>query len=130
MQLLDFIVLFLYLIIVSYFSLWASGKQASTKSFFLAEKSIPWWMIMFSVVATETSVLTFLSIPGIAYNSNFGFLQLALGYVIGRWLVAHYLLPLYFKEGLESTYEFLRNRWGVTAQRTGSFVFSSYTYSF
>tara|TARA_B100000029_G_scaffold216483_1_gene214300 strand:+ start:30384 stop:31781 length:1398 start_codon:yes stop_codon:yes gene_type:complete len=122
-QLLDFIVLFLYLIIVSYFSLWASGKQASTKSFFLAEKSIPWWMIMFSVVATETSVLTFLSIPGIAYNSNFGFLQLALGYVIGRWLVAHYLLPLYFKEGLESTYEFLRNRWGVTAQRTGSFVF-------
>ena len=78
---------------------------------------------MLSVVATETSVLTFLSIPGIAYNSNFGFLQLALGYVIGRWLVAHYLLPLYFKEGLESTYEFLRNRWGVTAQRTGSFVF-------
>ena len=85
MQTFDFIVLFLYLVVVSVVSLLASGKQNSTRSFFLAEKNISWWMIMFSVVATETSVLTFLSIPGISYNSNFGFLQLAIGYVIGRW---------------------------------------------
>ena len=123
MQAFDFIVLFLYLVIVSVVSLLGSGKQNSTRSFFLAEKNISWWMIMLSVVATETSVLTFLSIPGISYNSNFGFLQLAIGYVIGRWFVACFLLPLYFEEGLESTYEFLFNRWGVKVQRTGSFVF-------
>ena len=77
-QTVDFIVLFLYLTIVSGVALWAGGKQSSAKSYFLAEKNLPWWMIMLSVVATETSVLTFLSIPGVAYSGNFGFLQLAI----------------------------------------------------
>ena len=123
MQTVDFIVLFGYLTTVSGVALWAGRKQTTARSFFLAEQNLPWWMIMLSVVATETSVLTFLSIPGVAYHGDFGFLQLALGYVIGRWLVAHYLLPLYFEQGLESTYEFLRNRWGEQVQRAGSLVF-------
>ncbi|MEE2877095.1 MAG: sodium:solute symporter [Candidatus Neomarinimicrobiota bacterium] len=123
MQTVDFIVLFGYLTVVSGVALWAGRKQTTARSFFLAEQNLPWWMIMLSVVATETSVLTFLSIPGVAYGGDFGFLQLAIGYVIGRWLVAHYLLPLYFEQGLESTYEFLRNRWGESVQRTGSLVF-------
>ena len=122
-QTVDFIVLFVYLTIVSGVALWAGGKQSSAKSYFLADQNLPWWMIMLSVVATETSVLTFLSIPGVAYGGNFGFLQLALGYIAGRWIVARYLLPLYFEEGLESTYEFLRNRWGQSVQRLGSLVF-------
>lgn len=123
MQTVDFIVLFGYLTIVSGVALWAAGRQSSAHSFFLAERNLPWWMIMLSVVATETSVLTFLSIPGVAYHGHFGFLQLALGYIVGRWIVARYLLPLYFEEGLESTYEFLRNRWGESVQRLGSLVF-------
>ncbi|MBH32007.1 MAG: sodium:solute symporter [Candidatus Marinimicrobia bacterium] len=123
MQSVDFIVLFGYLTIVSGVALWAGRKQTTARSFFLAEQNLPWWMIMLSVVATETSVLTFLSIPGVAYHGDFGFLQLAIGYVIGRWLVAHYLLPIYFEQGLESTYEFLRNRWGEQVQRAGSLVF-------
>ena len=122
-QTVDFIVLFGYLTIVSGVALWAGGKQSSAKSYFLAEQNLPWWMIMLSVVATETSVLTFLSIPGVAYWGDLGFLQLALGYIAGRWIVARYLLPLYFEEGLESTYEFLRNRWGQSVQRFGSLVF-------
>lgn len=78
---------------------------------------------MFSVVATETSVLTFLSIPGLAYKTDLGFLQLALGYIIGRWFIAKALLPHYFEEGIESTYEFIRNRWGSFVQRFASLVF-------
>ena len=120
---LDFIVLFTYLIIITGVAVWAGGRQTSAHSFFLADRDLPWWMIMFSVVATETSVLTFLSIPGLAYHSDLGFLQLALGYMAGRWLVARYLLPHYFEQGIESTYEFIGYRWGRSVQRFTSLIF-------
>lgn len=123
MEQLDYIVLFGYLVIVTGIAVWAGGKQTSAKSFFLADRTLPWWMVMLSVVATETSVLTFLSIPGLAYKTDLGFLQLALGYIIGRWVVARFLLPYYFDEGIESTYEFIRNRWGKEIQRFSSLVF-------
>ncbi len=123
MQQVDFIVLFAYLILVVGISAWAGRRQTSASSFFLGDRNLPWWMVMFSVVATETSVLTFLSIPGVAYNSDLGFLQLAFGYIIGRWVIAQALLPHYFHEGIESTYEFIRNRWGSFVQRFASLVF-------
>ena len=80
-------------------------------------------MISFSVVATETSVLTFLSIPGVAYITNFGFLQVAIGYIIGRIVVAWFFLPRYYSEGIQSTYQFIGNKWGVGFQRFVSSVF-------
>ncbi|MEE9166937.1 MAG: sodium:solute symporter [Candidatus Neomarinimicrobiota bacterium] len=120
---LDFIVLFAYLTVVTGIALWAGRKQTSAQSFFLADRNLPWWMIMLSVVATETSVLTFLSVPGIAYQSDLGFLQLAIGYILGRWVVARLLLPHYFEQGIESTYEFILNRWGPGVQRLTSLVF-------
>lgn len=123
MQQVDFIVLYAYLILVVGISAWAGRRQTSASSFFLGDRNLPWWMVMFSVVATETSVLTFLSIPGVAYNSDLGFLQLAFGYIIGRWVIAQALLPHYFHEGIESTYEFIRNRWGSFVQRFASLVF-------
>ena len=123
MQTLDLIVLFTYLIVVTGIALLAGRKQTSTRSYFLANRNLPWWMIMLSIVATETSVLTFLSIPGVAYQTDLGFLQLAIGYILGRWLVAKLLLPQYFKQGIESTYEFIRNRWGSSVQRFTSLVF-------
>ena len=123
MQSLDLVVLFAYLAIVIGIAVWAGRKQVSAESFFLANRSLPWWMIMFSVVATETSVLTFLSIPGLAYQTDLGFLQLAFGYILGRWLVARFLLPLYFEQGIESTYEFIGNRWGASVQRLTSLIF-------
>ncbi len=100
MQQIDFIVLFAYLILVVGISAWAGRRQTSASGFFLGDRNLPWWMVMFSVVATETSVLTFLSIPGVAYNSDLGFLQLAFGYIIGRWVIAQALLPTYFHEGI------------------------------
>ena len=123
MQQIDFIVLFAYLILVVTVSAWAGRRQTSASGFFLGDRNLPWWMVMFSVVATETSVLTFLSIPGVAYNSDLGFLQLAFGYIIGRWVIAQALLPTYFHEGIESTYEFIGNRWGSFVQRFASLVF-------
>ena len=78
---------------------------------------------MFSIVATETSVLTFISIPGIAYRGNWVFLQLAFGYILGRVLVSFLFLPKYFESGITSIYEVLGNRFGPDIQKVASGVF-------
>ena len=78
---------------------------------------------MFSIVATETSVLTFVSVPGLAYGGNWFFLQLAMGYVVGRILVSIFLLPLYFKGEIVSIYEVIGNRFGTSVQKVASGIF-------
>ena len=104
MENLDFLVLILYFIIILSVGYINGRNQASTSEYFLGEKKLPWYLIMFSVVATETSVLTFLSIPGLSYLGNIGFLQLSLGYIVGRILISIYLLPHYFNNSIESTW--------------------------
>ena len=116
-------VLFGYIGFIVLIGVIVGRKQRDTKSYFLGDGQISWLMISFSVVATETSVLTFLSIPGVAYLTNFGFLQVAIGYIIGRIVVAWLFLPLYYKEGVQSTYEFIGNKWGISFQRFVSTVF-------
>ena len=78
---------------------------------------------MFSIVATETSVLTFISVPGFSYRSDWFFLQLALGYIFGRVLVSSFLIPMFFKHGVTSIYEILEKRFNVIIQRIASFTF-------
>ena len=120
---LDMKVLFGYIGLIVLIGVIVGRKQRDTKSYFLGNGQISWLMISFSVVATETSVLTFLSIPGVAYLTNFGFLQVAIGYIIGRIVVAWLFLPLYYKEGIQSTYEFIGNKWGISFQRFVSTIF-------
>ncbi|HCI16324.1 MAG TPA: hypothetical protein DE027_05785, partial [Candidatus Marinimicrobia bacterium] len=120
---LDMKVLFGYIGLIVLIGVIAGINQRDTKSYFLGSGKISWLMISFSVVATETSVLTFLSIPGVAYLTNFGFLQVAMGYIIGRVVVAWIFLPLYYKEGIQSTYEFIGNKWGIDFQRFVSTIF-------
>tara|TARA_B100001750_G_scaffold248378_1_gene278886 strand:+ start:1378 stop:4044 length:2667 start_codon:yes stop_codon:yes gene_type:complete len=120
---LDVKVLFIYIAIIVFIGLIAGRKQKNTKSYFLGDGKISWVMISFSIVATETSVLTFLSIPGVAYLTNLGFLQVAIGYIIGRIVVAWLFLPRYYEEGIQSTYQFIGNKWGVGFQRFVSTVF-------
>ncbi|MEC8984398.1 MAG: exo-beta-N-acetylmuramidase NamZ domain-containing protein, partial [Candidatus Neomarinimicrobiota bacterium] len=120
---LDMKVLFGYIGLIVLIGVIAGINQRDTKSYFLGSGQISWLMISFSVVATETSVLTFLSIPGVAYLTNFGFLQVAMGYIIGRVVVAWIFLPLYYKEGIQSTYEFIGNKWGIDFQRFVSTIF-------
>ncbi|SVA58731.1 uncharacterized protein METZ01_LOCUS111585 [marine metagenome] len=100
-----------------------SWSNKTSKDFFLGGKNLPWIVAMFSIVATETSVLTFISIPGIAYRGNWLFLQLAIGYIIGRILVSVFLLPQYFNLGVTSIYEVLGKKFGSEIQKVASGVF-------
>src|SRR5262249_13368640 len=87
--------------------------------------NVAWWLILASIVTTETSTVTFLSVPGVAFaeGGNLTFLQLALGYVIGRCLIAWLLLPQYFRGEILSAYQVLRQRFDVRVQRTASGLF-------
>jgi len=120
---LDFVVLVVYLVGTTLLGIWLGRDQKDAKDYFVAGKTIPWWAILFSVVATETSALTFISIPGLAYMTNLGFLQLATGYLLGRIVVAYTLLPKYYQGDLVTAYALLEKRFGVATRRFASIVF-------
>src|SRR5215216_1704968 len=120
---LDFFVLVLYLAGTTALGLWIGRRQRSANDYFIAERSIPWWAVMFSVVASETSALTFISIPGLAYATNLGFLQVVTGYILGRIVVAFVLLPRYYKGELVTAYALLEKRFGLATRRFTSIVF-------
>jgi SSS family transporter len=120
---LDFFVLVLYLSGTTALGLWIGRKQKNSNDYFVAERSIPWWAVMFSIVASETSALTFISIPGLAYVGNLGFLQVVAGYIIGRFVVAFVLLPRYYKGELVTAYALLEKRFGLGTRRFTSIVF-------
>ena len=92
------IILFLSSFII--FGVLQAKNNKSSDDYFLSDKKLPWYVAMFSIVATETSVLTFISVPGLAYRGDWFFLQLGFGYIIGRILVSIFLLPLFFKYGV------------------------------
>ena len=120
---LDFAVLVLYMAGVI---LWGArlgrGNRGGT-DYFLGGRNLPWWAVMLSVVATETSTLTFLSIPGVAYLGTLAFLQLAVGYLAGRAVVAWILLPAYYRGELSTAYALLETRFGAAARRYASGIF-------
>ncbi|HMI49742.1 MAG TPA: sodium:solute symporter [Gemmatimonadaceae bacterium] len=120
---LDFIVLAAYLIGTTLLGIWLGRNQKDSKDYFVAGHAIPWWAVLFSVVATETSALTFISIPGLAYTTNLGFLQIAAGYVVGRIVVAYTLLPRYYQGELVTAYALLEKRFGVGTRRFASIIF-------
>ncbi len=100
-----------------------AGPQASLDDYLLAGRNMPWWAAAFSIVATETSTLTFIGLPGIAFGGDLTFLQVALGYVVGRFLVAAVLVPGYFDGRFNTAYEVLAERFGGNAQTTASLIF-------
>ncbi len=120
---LDLMILAVFLGGTVAYGIWSGRYSKSTGAYFLAERSLPWWAVMLSVVATETSVLTFISVPGIAYRGNWFFLQLALGYIVGRVAVSALLLPLYYGRGITSIYEYVGQRFGREVQRISSAIF-------
>ena len=98
-------------------------SQRTATSYFVADRDIPWWAVMFSVVASETSALTFISIPGLSYAGNLGFLQVCAGYILGRIVVASVLLPRYFDGKLVTAYTLLETRFGMATRRFTAIVF-------
>jgi len=121
---LDYTVVLLYLIAVAVFGIVSAGRQRSSKDYFLGGREMPWWAVLFSVVATETSTLTFISIPAVAYGGSMLFLQLTFGYIVGRVVVAIWFLPAYFKGELTTAYEYLSQRFGpgMRTAASGTFI--------
>ena len=103
----DIIIVLVYMIASASIGAWIGGKQKNTTDYFLGGRQIPWVAVTFSIVATETSVLTFISIPAVAYQGNMTFLQIAIGYIIGRLLVAVILIPAYYHGEMSTAYHFL-----------------------
>ena len=109
---LDLVIIAAYLVGVTLFGLRFRGKQRTLRDYFLADNTIPWWAISLSIVAAETSTLTIISVPGIAFDSDFRFLQLVFGYLIGRMLVAFLFIPQYFRGELVTAYQLIERRFG------------------
>ena len=120
---LDLIVLVGYLALTTFLGLYLGRGQKSERDYFVANHTIPWWAVLFSIVATETSALTVISIPGLAYIGDLGFLQIAAGYIVGRIVVAYTLLPRYYDGQLVTAYALLERRFGVATRRFASVVF-------
>ena len=98
---------------VTAFGTWLGRRGASASDYFLGGRAIPWWAITACIVATETSTITFISVPAAAYTGNMAFLQLPIGYVIGRLIVAAVFLPAYFRGDLMTSYQLLEWRFGA-----------------
>jgi SSS family solute:Na+ symporter len=109
---LDLAIIALYLVGITLFGLRFRKRQRSLRDYFLAGRDIPWWAIALSIVAAETSTLTIISIPGLAYDTNFTFLQVVMGYVVGRIVISVLLLPHYFRGDLYTAYELIERRFG------------------
>jgi len=109
---LDLAIIAVYLAGITVFGLRFRKRQRSLRDYFLADRDLPWWAIALSIVAAETSTLTIISIPGLAYDTNLTFLQVVLGYLAGRVVISFLFLPQYFRGDLFTAYEFIARRFG------------------
>jgi SSS family transporter len=125
MKSLDLIIIFGYLIGIVLFGTWFGRKQKTTADYFLGDRSVPWWAVAFSIVATETSTITFISIPGVAFarGGNFAFLQLVFGYLLGRIVISILFIPSYFRGELLTVYQLLDRRFGGKIKMVAASLF-------
>jgi len=114
MRPLDLVIIFGYLVGITAFGIWFAGRQETTEDYFVGDRSVPWWAIAASIVATETSTITFISVPGVAFarGGNFQFLQLVFGYMLGRIVISLLFIPSYFRGELLTVYQLLERRFG------------------
>jgi SSS family transporter len=120
---LDYVVIAGYLLAITAFGSWFARFQKTTRDYFLTGRSVPWWAICFTIVATETSTLSFIGVPADAYAGNMTFLQLAIGYIVGRLLVSVLFIPAYFRGDLFTSYELLQRRFGAPVKNVAAIIF-------
>jgi len=122
---LDAFIVVAYLVATILLGIWLGRGQKNNRDYFLAGHQLPTWSLLLSIVATETSTVTFLSVPGLSYvkDGNFTFLQIALGYIVGRLAIIVFLLPGYFRGEMLSAYQVLEQRFGLATRRLASLVF-------
>ena len=125
MQILDLVIIFGYLVGITLFGVYFSKHQETTDDYFVGDRSVPWWAIASSIVATETSTITFISVPGIVFarGGNFQFLQVVFGYLLGRIVISLLFIPLYFKGELQTVYQLLGERFGDRVKMLASALF-------
>lgn len=119
----DLGILLLYIGGVVLLGSWVGRGARTASDYMLGGRNLPWWVILASIVATETSTVTFLSIPGFAFGRDLTWLQIPLGYILGRFAVIHLLLPHFFKGEMFTAYEVLHRRFGGVAERAASLLF-------
>src|SRR5215471_5381202 len=119
----DWAVIFLYLSGIVGLGLWFGKDQRTTRDYFLGSRNVPWWGIGLSIVAAETSALTIIGVPSMAYGGDIAFLQMIIGYVIARVILAIVLVPHYFKGEIYSPYQLFANTLGPSARQTAGFFF-------
>lgn len=124
MRILDLGVILLYLLGITWFGTRFRSGQKSLKDYFLGGRNAPWWAIAFSIVSAETSTLTVIGTPGIAFRGDLGFLQVVLGYLLARAVIASLLLPHYFRGEMFTAYELMERRFGPRIRKltAGSFL--------
>jgi solute:Na+ symporter, SSS family len=120
---LDYAVIAGYLLAITLFGSWFARFQKTTRDYFLTDRSVPGWAICCTIVATETSTLTFIGVPAQAYAGNWTFLQLVVGYIIGRIIVSALFIPAYFRGELLTTYELLNRRFGPSVKNLSASIF-------
>jgi solute:Na+ symporter, SSS family len=123
LQIVDGIIIVAYLIGITLFGLRFRKSQRSLRDYFLADRNIPWWAIALSIVGAETSTLTVIGTPGIAFGGNFGFLQLVFGYLLGRIVVSLIFIPQYFRGEMFTAYQLIDRRFGKKLHRITAAVF-------
>ncbi len=126
MSYLDLTIIAAYLAGTVLFGAWFSRRQRDLKYYFVSDRNLPWWVVMASIVSTETSAVTFISVPGYAFGADFTFLQLPLGYVVGRFLVSLLFVPAYFRGEVLTVYQLLGDRFGGAVKRLASGLFLDY----
>ncbi|MDO7576122.1 MAG: sodium:solute symporter, partial [Flavobacteriaceae bacterium] len=110
---------FLVLVGIAYYT----GKEDSNESFFKANRNSPWYLVAFGMVGASLSGVTFISVPGWIKDSQFTYFQVVMGYLVGYFVVAYVLLPVYYKNNVTSIYEYLNTRFGKNSHRAGAFFF-------
>lgn len=122
----DVAIIVVYILGTTLLGAWFARRQRDVRTYFVGDRDVGWLLLLVSIVATETSTVTFLGVPGLAFDpkgGNFTFLQLAFGYVLGRIIIAWLLLPSYFRGEWFTAYQLLRERFSPSVQRTASALF-------
>ena len=126
MNFIDNLIILIFLSGIILFSIHQAQKkqEENNQSYFLASKNMHWIVAMFSIVATETSVITFVGIPALSFvDHNWSVLQIVLGFILGRVIVSHFFISMYYKNGVVSIYEVIGQKFGMAVQKTASVTF-------
>lgn len=107
------------LILISYFT----GKDDSNETFFKASRKSPWYVVAFGMIGASLSGVTFISVPGWVNDAEFGYMQVVFGYLVGYFIIAYVLMPIYYRLNVTSIYQYLEDRFGVVSYKTGAFFF-------